>query len=68
MVKKKTKKQCINCDGRWFLVKAFLIAGSYIFTWGLIGSANWADVLKSPLFWGLILILTGSCLVRKLKT
>ena len=39
----------------------FALVGFYILTWGLIGSAGFGDVLKSPIFWGLFLIGMSIC-------
>ena len=37
------------------------LIGVYILTWGLVGAASFGIVLKSPIFWGLVLILAGNC-------
>ena len=48
------------CNG--MLVPLLLvIAGIYILTWGLEGSRALGVVLKSPIFWGLILIAFAKC-------
>ena len=57
MVKK--QKEC--CNGSVVAVKIFSLAGMYILTWGLIGSAAWKNVLGSPIFWGLFLFGLSRC-------
>jgi len=47
------------CSGYKIVAHIFSIVGIYLLTWGLIGSSNIWTVLKSPIFWGLILILAG---------
>jgi len=44
-----------------------LIVGAYVLTWGLIGSASLSVVLKSPVFWGIFVILSGMCFLKKAK-
>ncbi|MBU4069643.1 MAG: hypothetical protein KJ646_01545 [Nanoarchaeota archaeon] len=39
------------------------IAGIYLLTWGLIKSASLVAVLKSPIFWGLVVLGIGKCVM-----
>lgn len=55
------------CKGSGIVAHIFFIAGIYILTWGLIGSVSIRTVLKSPVFWGLFLILAGFCAVAKAR-
>jgi len=47
------------CSGYGIVAHIFSLVGIYLLTWGLIGLSNFGTVLKSPIFWGLILILAG---------
>ena len=49
---KKEKK----CSGSMVVGKILALAGIYVLTWGLTGSAAWKVVLGSPIFWGLVLL------------
>jgi len=49
------------CSGFGIVSHVFFLAGIYLLTWGLVGSAKIGIVLKSPIFWGLFLILGGFC-------
>lgn len=56
------------CNGAGIVAHILFIAGIYILTWGLIGSASVGTVLQSPIFWGLLLILAGFCSIAASKT
>jgi len=58
-------KNC--CNGSGILAHIFFIVGAYVLTWGLIGSGSFGAVLKSPVFWGILLILCGFCSVHASK-
>jgi hypothetical protein len=63
---KMKKGKC--CDGQGIVAHLLLVAGTYVLSWGLIGSVSVGVVLRSPVFWGLILILAGCCgAVHKMK-
>ncbi len=49
------------CSGSGIVSHVLFLAGIYLLTWGLVGSANFLTVIKSPIFWGLFLILAGFC-------
>jgi len=53
------KNQCGNGSG--IVGHILLITGVYVLAWELIDSSSFEVVLKSPVFWGLILILGGFC-------
>lgn len=63
--KKEDKKCCLM--GSMIIAKLVLIAGVYILSWGLIGSGAPEDVLSSPVFWGIILIMMGFCIREAIK-
>lgn len=50
-----------KCSGAGIFAHILFIVGAYILTWGLIGSGAFGAVLKSPVFWGIIIILAGFC-------
>ncbi len=60
-----TKGKC--CNGPGIVAHIFFIAGAYILTWGLVGSGSVGAVLKSPIFWGIFLILGGFCSIAVSK-
>ena len=51
------------CKGYRIVSHVFFLAGIYLLTWGLIGSAKVGTVLQNPIFWGLFLVLSGFCSV-----
>lgn len=58
-------KNC--CNSLCIVAHILFIVGAYILTWGLIGSRSFGAVLKSPIFWGIFLILCGFCSVATSK-
>jgi len=55
------KFKCCSLHG--IVAHVLFLAGTYLLTWGLIGSAKIGTVLQSPIFWGLFLILGGFCAI-----
>ena len=47
------------CCGIGVVSHLFSIAGIYLLAWGLIGSAKVGTVIRSPIFWGLFLLVAG---------
>ena len=62
---KMAKKEVKRCSGSMVVGKVLALAGIYVLTWGLIGSAVVGDVLRSPIFWGLILLGVAKCAIHK---
>ena len=58
-------KKC--CNGPAIVAHILFIVGTYILTWGFVGSGSFGAVLKSPIFWGIILILAGFCSIANKK-
>lgn len=54
-------------SGAVVIAHILFILGVYVFSWGMMklvkGSANAKAVLKSPVFWGLLMILAGFCAI-----
>lgn len=50
-----------NCKGPAVVGHLFALVGMYVLSWGLIGSSSPEVVLKSPIFWGLILLGMAMC-------
>lgn len=69
MVKKnKNKKKRYDKDVFVSIIPlALFIIGSYVLVWGLFGTANINIILRTPIFWGLILILSGFLVLKKIK-
>jgi hypothetical protein len=51
----------MNCKGPCVVGHLFALAGMYVLTWGLIDSASFWTVIKSPVFWGLFLLGVANC-------
>ena len=62
------KKEC--CKGYKLIAHVLSVGGIYLLTMGLINDVNFVTVIKSPIFWGLFLILAGfhsMCMMHKKK-
>ena len=56
----KNNKCCSHYGAPLIIGHLLLLLGTYLLSWGLTGLGFWG-VLKSPVFWGIFLILAGFC-------
>ena len=65
--KPNSKHKC--CCG--VVAHIFLVVGAFLITWGGLslvdGAATFVGVLKSPIFWGMLIVLAGFCSMHACK-